>query len=893
MISDEDLAGADDAAEAAEVRAGVEKDKKARSLAAKEKGAKTTTDEDVVRKTRLEHAQCVLAALFGRSPLVENPRTKNKKNLYRNFIMMDSQNPAGMISYIHKVKEASSFFKMPSPLISHMVPEIRLFGVDRNNVKHEYFFDSSDTLANMPGSQKGRTGPGRSISEKKGTDAGILEVQIEDLTSQPAEEGNTLVVKVKLFFKSFGTFTSKAGTASGKPYSDLVTRSINTEKGYDPLDTQAILHVGYKIPKLDPSKIGVSRGKFKEIKKAIQKSKRVLRLHLREHQLSFNEDGSVELEMTYNGAVDGIYRDPRTDLMMTADEQKRINILRKNIEEVKSEARARGSKVDAADQEDIKRYNNLISKATNNLKDEAMSRFMQELFNAGNKYKQTSPQRSYIKVITVPTALLGAIAKGENLQSQDVRKLAADECAVYNKLLGAATVASGNSAVEGKLDAARQLQAVIEEKTKGQSGDDATSKRTKKLEDINGKFSIHYSTSASPEKLEKATKAVEVALGDAHPEFESDKFMDISFFHYGDILEVALNILRKPDGPFHEEYVKGGRMDTFPTPILGPVLLRTESCAGQSNPRSGANIADIPISVDFFIDFMTNKFIKPARGNLLFRDFVHLLNKSVLPGALGETCRLESSGQNVQYAHSMPISIKKHGPDDPCLGYATADGRTGQNYIDESYARMKLNNLSYLSTSVSLVKTKEYNLIYIPNYVFTGLSGDASSDQGKGIHHIIAGTSDTPVKTFSIDTNTQPFMAEALTFPKDGRPKLGGDISGGARYDLTLEMLGHTFFKIGYPFFFNLSSLSLGNTNDAESLSQRLGIGGYYQCNKLNYIITASEFITKIQALFMAAGKLQGTSDATAPAPEQPSGDAPAGGLWDAAVDAVSDVVGI
>ena len=71
-------------------------------------------------------------------------------------------------------------------------------------------------------------------------------------------------------------------------------------------------------------------------------------------------------------------------------------------------------------------------------------------------------------------------------------------------------------------------------------------------------------------------------------------------------------------------------------------------------------------------------------------------------------------------------------------------------------------------------------------------------------------------------------------------------------------------------FFFNLSSLSLGNTNDAQSLSQRLGIGGYYQCNKLSYIITPSEFITKIEALFMTGNKLQATGDSAVPQPEAP-----------------------
>ena len=55
----------------------------ARSGKAKSKGVDIQDDKEVVRKTRLEHAQCVLASLFGRSKLVENPRTKNKTNKHQ------------------------------------------------------------------------------------------------------------------------------------------------------------------------------------------------------------------------------------------------------------------------------------------------------------------------------------------------------------------------------------------------------------------------------------------------------------------------------------------------------------------------------------------------------------------------------------------------------------------------------------------------------------------------------------------------------------------------------------------------------------------------------------------------------------------------------------------
>jgi len=671
-----------------------------------------------------------------------------------------------------------------------------------------------------------------------------------------------------LFFKNFGTFASKKATASGKStYADLVTRDLTTSTSYDPLDTQAVLHVGWQLPNISASSINISNSRMRNIKKAILKSTRVLRLFLREHTLNFNNDGSVELDLTYNGAIDGVFSDPRTDLMMTIEGQKRLSQLTARIASIRSEVAAvEGEPANDKQNKSIEYYSDKITKLQNNLKDDAMSRFMKELFGPPKSGK------SYIKKITVPAALLGAISETENLKSRDIKNFSGKQCKAYQTLVSAIDSASGASDVSDKADAASELTNEMKEHrdTTGRGDkdgvavmgfnivDSSSKNRQQALDNANGNFSIKYGTHAPPDRLEKASKVVERAFKlDPYAKtlYKSSQFMDIAFFHYGDLVEVALNVLRDPSNAFHDAYIKSGMVDTFPTPILGPILLREEGCGGTKVRRPGANLADVPISVDFFIDFMTNSFIKPARANLRFRSFISMLNKTILPGALGETCRMESSGQNVQFAHSLPISVKKMGADDGCLGFAAADGGGDKNYVTESYAKRRMNFIDSISSPTGPVKTKEYMLMYVPNYVFTNLSGNRKEDLGKGIYHLDAGGSESAVKTFTIDANKQPFMAEAMTFPRDGKPNLGGDIAGGVRYDINLELLGNTFFKIGFPFYFDLASLSLGSTGDPKTLASRLGIGGYYTCNKLNYIVTPSEFITKIQALFQGGPK--------------------------------------
>ena len=798
-----------------------------------------TDDENIIRKTRIEHSQCVLSSLFGSSPVVANPRTKGG-NKYKNFIVMDARDPSTMISLIHGIKEADEFFRMPTKLASHLVPKIRLFFLDNKNNKDEILFSTVDSIAANPDSQL------FSIlsNNNKGGDAGIVEVQIEDLTSQPEEETNSLVCKIKLFFRTFSSFTNpKVSSASGtRTYAEMVTRSDTRDASFDPLDNRIQLHVGYNIPDIDPSKIDVSPERFKLIKKAIIKSTRVLNLTLREHMFNFNEDGSVELDITYNAALDGIYRDMRTDLFQTTKAQKRItNLTRKSAEINKKK-----TKTDA-EKSTVLRYAQLIRKIRSNAKDEAMSQFIEKLFGSPKQGGVT-----YMKEIQVPQELIGSINEEENIKSAVLKSKRA--CGEYSKLLN--IIAKVPASTSNKAEAAGELhKALKNNKSSGQKDDPNADKRKKEVDKANGKFSIKQGVEVQADVLEGMKKQL------AGSGIELTEFVEIAFFHYGDILEVAMDIMKRPGSPFHDTYIQGGLQDAFPTPILGPLMIRETFCDGQITRRSGGNIADLPISVDFFIDFMTLKFIKPARGNLLFRDFVGMLNKEMLPGCLGETCRNEEAGRMIHFAHSMPITVKRTSPKDPCLGFA---GRSPGNFITEKFAKKRFNYVSSISAPKGVDKTKEYMLIYVPGYVPSLLPGNRSGDLEKGIYHLYAGQPESSILSFSIEGNNQPFMAEAKTFPSDGVPNLGGDISGGARFDLNVEMLGNTFFRIGHYFFMDLSSVGLGATNKAGTLAERLGVGGYYTCNKINYSITPSDFIVKLQGLFQGGGKTIRVKQATA-----------------------------
>ena len=196
--------------------------------------------------------------------------------------------------------------------------------------------------------------------------------------------------------------------------------------------------------------------------------------------------------------------------------------------------------------------------------------------------------------------------------------------------------------------------------------------------------------------------------------------------------------------------------------------------------------------------------------------------------------------------------MKNHGKQDNLLGKPYIDcGNRRTSYIGEKDARRRMSYVSGLSGATGQLNTKEYMLIYVPNYAFNNLKGDRKRDLASGIYHLEAGEAQSIIKNFSIDANSQPYMAEAMAFPESGKPQLGRDIAGDARYDLNLEMLGHTFFRVGIPFYFDVTALGIGSAANIRSLAHRMGIGGYYHVNSLKYGVTTSEFFVNVHAMFM------------------------------------------
>ena len=770
-----------------------------------------TKDEKVINQLRMKYSQCALSSMLGTeefSDLLANPRTAGGVNRYRQFLTLDPNiDVADMVSVINRVPEANEFFNLDSRIASSLFPYIRIFFVDRSNESHEYVFNLEDTIAKNPSVLKGSL---LGNKDARGGDAGLLELTVEDKTSQPAEEGNTLVVNLKLFFRTLRDFLAR-GTVSGKyTYSDLVRRRNPGDIDFDPLDHRLRIIYGYQIPsKKVISSWGVTKARADRIVKSITHSRRVMNLTLRDHTFDIAQDGTVRLDITYNAALDGILRDPRTNILVNRE---RNEDAKAKSQQVLNKIKKLKDLKDSDEKEQLREEIENDKKAVRGYRQfgrqEGFDRIVQELVDG-----------DFLKRIFVPEEILGAVSEKANLTQEVMRS--EDRCPQIEKLLTIGKYFTSSVGKAGKNMKRREKQLAPKVKS--------------------GASTLRAST-ISKNRIKETQKYAE-----SQGVKISGIMREIIFFHYGDLLEVVLKILKTEGTEFHDAYIRDGDVtDSFPTPLLGPVYVRRSACGDledQKRIKREFSIADIPITLDTFSNWFVNSIVKTDRDALLFRDFVDSINKDLLPTALGEGCRNTTTGPMVSYASISQLTITKRNSRDRALGVP------GEAFVSIDKVRDRVGKMPKVS-STSKNMTKDYTLIYVPGFQPQDLDGSRFADGGRGIYHLYLGRDAGVILNTSLERNNQPFFPEA----KVEGSMLGNDITGGNRYDMTLELVGNTFFRIGHYFFVNAVSLGLGRSTKKGSLASQLGIGGYYQCNKINYILTPSTYKTEIQGIFMYPG---------------------------------------
>ena len=576
--------------------------------------ANPQTREDLRLQTsyvRTPNPQCVLNALLIKGKLP-------KKEVYNTFGRLVGGGGAKFVmSALNKVEDAETFFRMTALERAALVPYVRLFITDRDGSSREIPFSIGDTSVSRGlGAYNAASGGGRNnpLGATTGVDVGLTSISVEDLTSQPEEEGSHLTVKVSLFLKSLRAIADPLPGTKAK-ITDLIQRSDPDDPLFDPQDNRIKLIMGWSNPTRVPSPRNA------KIQKICKQSRLVLDLVLKDHTFNLEQNGNVNLDIEYNAASDGFLRSHKTNVLaaLSKEDKKKVEKWEKDVEELDSEmAKLKedlGGSIDPGDGP----YNKLSKR-----RDEAQKRIAAVIDeNNSNFYKSLSTiliDKGYMRRIDIPASLLDLDSSGAS--GKEFRQTCADVSSNLDlvRLRGGVSMSA-----EGKEGLKKAIEA---------GGEEATKKKLRDQIYDSGLFDTGGESATAEGTLVEGGKRT--------------SFTKLFYYRFGHIVdaihEAIINNKKSEDDSF---------FDQFPYLLLGPVDMSKELCIGSDgkatiSTEKQVNIADIPIEVTTFLNWFANRFMRSGTRHLTYMTFLSALIKDLLPKALGE-------GENCFSSASAPV----------------------------------------------------------------------------------------------------------------------------------------------------------------------------------------------------------------------------------------------
>ena len=808
----------------------------------------TNKDEKAIAAEQRFQAQCFLITEMVKGvPQFINKRSKGAGNPYKFFSCVNSQGvaAASVVSSLTSIGSAQALFNLTSAELAHLVPQIRLFKVfeepgKRNPLEREFkfnqgsFFKSENTdVGSILLSQGGR-----------GDDIGIESVSFELLATQPAEITNNISCQVKLFFKNLSSLEKPLGQVidgipSVKP-SDLILRprTGNESADYQPEYYRVRLVVGWAIPN------GVtfeSEGRKRDLTEALKRSTTILNLTLKGHEFDFQMDGTTTLTIDYQAWVEGALSSASTDIFQPTEVDKiALQELRKELETEKEAAAAEQNfgqdtsgtkdsggatapKVPAAPKVELPP--NVAEKGGSGSGEktriEEIETEIKEIEdrNAALRYKQLislltrGKDPAQMLYVDVPNEVVGKDSVGQKTRTAMSKQRCGDQA-------GSANYSGTNPKVDGPVNS---FMSAI-----GVQGPAAGTTK-----DVSDAVNDAYDGGKLPDNLDGVQKAIDklsVAPG--------GKFR-IPYMFFGDILETALYML---DGHLAYKLSPASRI----TLLLGPCFISNPCDPGR---YIAMNIADIPIAMPLFLNWFKTNVLDRKLKKYLLRNFINDLLGKLFGPALGSECF--TNVRQTFRVHADVLNLRGTDANAPPLV-------KGRVYSAEQI-REKVKTIDY-SGGVNK-KTHDYLLMYGYGLSPSHLKGNRFSDETLGIYHFDLGRDVGILKSIGFSKNDAPYLGEAKVL---GKGDVAADLGGGAIYNSDMELVGNGLFVPGQYVYVNPRSLGLGTTNDPNSISNRIRLGGYYMVTKVSSDLAAGNFTTKISGIWETGGKVDPEPTSTA-----------------------------
>jgi len=836
---------------------------------------------------------------------IEDFNLASGSKMYENFTCVMTSNPSSLIGRLVTDEGLAEFFNLRPDQMSAVMPKIRIFkmvyleGEDGPSKDVEFIFDGSYDPENIKEMTQNRAGRGSGVALKS--------FEWELLGTNTAEVDNNIKANLKLYFQNFKdlisaesleTFTlcqRNQNLDAALPYDeanylDLIFRSqkFGGETGdFNERYYRIKVVLGWTVDKniIGPGKLFTAR-----LADKINSVGTTLLLSLLSHSIDFREDGTIELDLEYHAAVESMLTGPAS------------NLLQADTDEYSGGVRILNPAhpvfrilVDAGlDSTDIPRLsaNDLLALLDSeliNLQNELQAVRIDDEDAAAAGESGPTPDMSTESDceedpervrVSEETGIGGWFGIG-----LDIEQLVEADLVAVNSLRNRIVSETYSRFLRGLINLRGGTGIFYVDVPDAIFSDEpgtvrsAFSRYQRGLDNQTFQIQRGRGAAAGFERTATYNAAMAEALADddaGEPAgFETPTIGDdqkrIYYFYLGDLLDVALNILKRDGNP--QEF---GDINM----LLGTIFLHLPKFrAAPERPwRFGAevreadreafalaaptalmNMADLPISLNLFFQFFTDRVIARNRTEWTFRTFLQELFSYLIYPSMGTECAERSRvvRPNIDILH-----VSAYGDENNENRVRPGSGpdvdRDDQGRWDNRMPRVFDQDIVPIATyngRLSDRKLFHYLILQANNFNSAGRNAmDPESptwDAQEGIYWLNIGNPRGIVKSIKFKKDDQPGMREA-------RMEREGSIGLGQlrdKYNADITLFGNGLFQPGQLIYLNPTVVGLQSPGFATHLSSVLGIGGYHQIITVDSAISDNTYETILNTLWVGAGE--------------------------------------
>lgn len=659
---------------------------------------------------------------------------------------------------------------------------------------------------------------------------------------QPAEVDNNISATLVMYFQSINDFFNGARSAGQdepnfldliinspgvrklrnkqtgnekpdeKPCSDDLLRN-KLHQDYEGHNFRVKICAGWATPPIEALKqLTKNDEKAEALEKAFNDSRISLFLQMTQHQINFNQNGTLELTVSYQASLAGLLTGKTADIFDVSSKLIEQDI--DNLENAVDDINESGKDLGEADKKKKKELLEEIKELKNIDRNVKYKKLLKRIFSSATPGPTVSGESRIYSISLNPNELTLTPYKdlSPTERQRRVKRRETDETFQFQ------SVPEFNN----------ELLKAIDQK------EAATGKETGET----------YSNTAVK----------------TFDQLTDQQKINIPFFFLGDLIDTVIEEIRSNNQKNAADGAKPLNFQMFISDVemIDPLqafkfknLEDLVNCgydlkdisfidaASKENPLDNTelngiyrtmNIGDIPISLDAFQLWFKDNVVKSEKNTYFLLYFIKDICKDLITKALSSKCfGKEFNFQQRFDAQPLTLGLKQ--------------GKINEFISNETYPAKQVGKAqAEVRCGLDSAQTKLGLLLYSTDSRPRGLEGMKSydSDTKRGIYHHYLGSACGLVKTINFSRQDQAYLRESR-IQKEGA--LGAEQLR-ELYSADIDLVGNTLYKNGMYIYINPSLLGA-----SQEYLDYLGLHGYYLVTSVKSTVTPSSFDVSISAL--------------------------------------------